>query len=134
MKRIHCILFAVAVLLSAACSDKEPQLSAEQQALSTAETLYEALYDGDYNTFLDGRIHASEMPESYRKALITNFKQYVAKAKSQHGGVSAIKGSRAQMDTLLHIMQVYLLLHYKDSVTEEIVVPMVDDDGTWKMK
>jgi len=31
-------------------------------------------------------------------------------------------------------MQVYLILHYRDSVTEEIVVPMVDDDGEWKMK
>ena len=128
------MLLAVIALLSACTTERPPLLTDEERAQQAAENYYEALFDNEYETFLDGRLYASEMPESYRKALLNNYKQYVAKAKTQHGGVAHLESSGAQMDTLLHVMQVYLILHYRDSVNEEIVVPMVDDDGEWKMK
>jgi hypothetical protein len=49
-------------------------------------------------------------------------------------GVTSFTASRATMDSTLQLMQVFLLVNYADSMQEEIVVPMVERNGKWKMK
>ena len=46
----------------------------------------------------------------------------------------AVSAPRAQMDSTLQQMQVFLILQYADSTQEEIVVPMVEHNGRWQMK
>ena len=48
--------------------------------------------------------------------------------------VDRIEVSHAVKDSTLQVMQVFLILNYNDSVREQIVVPMVESDGEWKMK
>ena len=129
-------LFALIMFIAAACSSPQAELkeSAEQKASDAAESFYRNLYNGDYEAFLNGKVNAENMPESYRKALITSYKQHVATVKEQHRGVKDVEATRAKMDTTLQLMQVFLLLQYGDSLQEEIVVPMVEQEGEWKLK
>jgi hypothetical protein len=38
------------------------------------------------------------------------------------------------MDSTLHLMQVFLVLGYGDNSQEEVVVPMVEQQGMWLMR
>ena len=51
-----------------------------------------------------------------------------------NGSIASVKASRAINDNSLQLMQVFLLVSYADSTQEEIVVPMVEREGEWKMK
>ena len=130
------LVLLLTIVLLAACggSTAESELTPEEEASHTARRLYQALYQGDCETFLDSRLTAGEMPASYRKAMLTNLKQHVAKTRDMHRGVGCIEVSHAVMDSTLHIMQVFLILNYADATKEEIVVPMVESNGEWKMK
>jgi len=129
------LLLVGIIILCAACSSKpDHKETPEEKAQIAAELYYKALYLENYKAFLDGRENADNMPESFRNVLITNFKQHVALTKQLHRGVYDIKALRAKKDTTLGLMQVFLQLQYSDSVKEEIVVPMVEKNGEWKLK
>ena len=51
-----------------------------------------------------------------------------------HGGLATVTISNAKLDSTQQLMHAFLLLHFKDSVKEEITVPMVQLDGQWKMR
>ena len=57
-----------------------------------------------------------------------------AQQKKAHKGICSVTAGRAVADTVDHIIQVFLMINYADSVQEEIVVPMVERGGEWKMK
>ena len=108
--------------------------SAEQQAMNTVLQSYEALLAGDYATFLNGRAYMDSIPESFREQLLVGCKQFIRQQQEAHEGIVGFEASRCQMDTLQNLMQVFLLVHFADSTTEEITVPMVEYQGEWKMK
>jgi len=121
------------VLLAFACSGQK-EVPDEDKAAAVAKTCYEALYEGQTQLFLDGRLHADQMPDSYRQQLLENYRQHVEKVSSVHRGVKSVEVTRVQQDSTLHIMQVFILLAYGDGTSEEMVVPMVQDEGKWLMK
>ncbi|MBP5339479.1 MAG: hypothetical protein J6Z14_09325 [Prevotella sp.] len=119
-----------AVVLLLACGSK----SAEQQAMKVAQQGYEALLEGDFDKFLSVRAFSANLPDGYRDQLLTACRQYAHQQQSVHGGWQAVEATRAQMDSTLNVMQVFLLLQYNDGTTEETVVPMVLEEGKWRMK
>lgn len=124
-------------LLLTACGSKTEDgmdETSEQLAAQTARHYYNALYNGQYEEFLDGRVNAEAMPESFRQAMTDNLRHHVEKTRQAHRGVERIDEKSAEMDTTLNVMMVYLLMNYGDTTKEEIVVPMVESDGEWKMK
>ena len=129
MRNVWFFLCIAAVLLTA-CGEKP---TPEAAAMASAQQYYEQLMDGDYEAFVMGQADAERYPESFRQQLITATKQFVAQL-DQRGGICSITSSRALMDSTLQLMQVYMLISYADSTQEEIVVPMVERDGEWKMK
>lgn len=124
-------LLILAVLL-ASCSS--PDKTPEACAMEMAQQSYTALAQGDYAQFLSARAGMDSIPDSYREQLLTSYKQFVRQQQHAHGGIASVEALRAQADSTLHIMQVYLSLHFADSTREEIVVPMVEYNGMWKMK
>lgn len=110
------------------------EISREQQAMDAADEYYEALLKGDYEAFLEGRIHMDSIPESFREQLLVGYKQFMRQQEEAHQGVEDFVPSRAQEDSLLQVMQVFMVVNYGDSTQEEIVVPMVEQNGKWKMK
>lgn len=129
---------AATVLFMAACGTKEvpvpEETSPEILASEAAQASYSALYRGRVAAFLEGRVHANQMPEGYREQLLDAYSQHVDEVKAQHQGVVDVKATRAEMDTSLGVMQVFLTLTYGDDTKELIVVAMVEDHGEWKMK
>lgn len=124
-----CLVFCLLPLL-AACGSK----SAEQQAMAVAQKSYEALRQGSYDEFLSARAFSASLPDGYREQLLTACRQYVHQLQSEHGGWQKVEATRAQMDSTLNLMQVFLTQQYADGSTEEIVVPMVLEEGKWRMK
>lgn len=106
----------------------------EEQASEAALANYEQLLAGHYEQFLDGRAGTDCLPDSYREQLLTAYKQFMAGQRQEHGGLKGISVRNAEMDSTLNVMQVFLILSYADSLQEEIVVPMVTENGEWKMK
>ena len=106
----------------------------EELASLAAEGYYRHLVAGEYEQFLQGRVGCDSLPEDYREQLLTGYKQFMAQQQTAHQGIQSVQACNASRDTTLQLMQVFLLLQYGDSTQEEIVVPMVEHDGRWRMK
>lgn len=111
------------------CGDVSP----EQAAALAAQGYYRHLVAGEYEEFLEGKAGSDSLPELYREQLLTAYRQFHAQQQA-HRGIREVSISNARRDTLTHYVSVFLLLNYGDSTREEIVVPMVDYDGRWRMK
>lgn len=121
-------LFLFALL--AACSG----LSPEEAASLAARGYYQHLMAGEYEQFLEGKNGADTLPAAYREELLTAYKQFARQQEWAHGGIASVEATNAVVDTTLHCTNVFLMLNYADSLSEEIVVPMVEADGRWRMK
>lgn len=126
---------ALAIALTlAGCGGAAP--TEEQQASLAAKACYEEFYvNRRPEAFLSQRIDFQQMPPGFRSQLLLAYGQHLAAVSRQRGGVDSVRVERAQRDTTLHLMQVFLSLAYADGSREEVVVPMVQaDDGAWKMR
>lgn len=129
--QIKVVSAVVGVLVLVACGGN---VSPEEQALLAAKGYYEHLLSGEYEDFLEGKAGADSLPADYREQLLAACKQYVFKQRDEHGGIREIQAGNATADTAKHVANAFLLLCYGDSTTEEIVVPMVERDGKWRMR
>ena len=129
MKRVWLVLLVA--LCFWACRGNQ---SAEEAAMEAVEDYYGSLLEGDYEAFLAGRADMDDAPASFREQLLVAYKQFLRHQQEAHMGVTSFSASRATMDSTFQQMQVFLLVNYGDSVQEEIVVPMVERNGEWKMK
>ena len=106
----------------------------EELASLAAEGYYRHLAAGECEKFLEGKAGADSLPDDYREQLLTGYKQFMAQQQKTHQSIRSVQTTNARMDSTLQLMQVFLLLEYGDSTQEEIVVPMVEHDGRWRMK
>ncbi len=125
------LLYLLLYIIVAACSTAP---SKEELAGLAAKGYYQHLISGEYEQFVEGRLLADSLPADYRDQLIEGYKQFVAQQQEARNGINEVRVSRAYTDSLAGYTNVLLLLCYGDSTTEEVVVPMVELDGRWKMK
>ncbi len=136
--RFALVIFFLSLLW--ACFDQIP----EWRAASAARDYYNCLAEGDTKGFLRGKVDADSLPADYAGQLLKAVEQYQADMQQKHGGLSEVriadsyyndeKSIEACRDTMLHVTYAFLLLCYGDSTQEEIVVPMVEHHGEWRMK
>jgi len=119
------------VFLGADCGNGP---SKEELAGLAAKGYYQHLIAGEYEQFVEGRLMADSLPADYRLQLIEGYKQFVAQQLEARKGIQEVSVSRAYTDSLADYTNVLLMLCYGDSTTEEVVVPMVERDGRWRMK
>lgn len=119
------------ICLLASCS--APTADDSPAALA-AQTFYRHLVAGEYEQFLQGKSDADSVPALYREQLLTGYRQFMAQQQEQHGGIREVRIASWRKDSLDAYTQVFLVLGYADSTSEEIVVPMVDTAKGWKMK
>jgi hypothetical protein len=122
--------FFFALLLCMACANPSP----EEMAAIAAKGYYTHLVNGEYEAFLEGKEGADSLPDDYREQLLMSYRQFMAQQNQAHHGILDIRVSNAITDTALHYTNVFLVLCFGDSVNEEIVVPMVEQSGSWRMK
>lgn len=112
------------------CSNPSP----EELASLAAKGYYNHLINGEYDHFLEGKIGVDSIPNDYRDQLLIAYKQFVALQEKDHHGIREIRISNVKTDTLQKYTSVFLILCFGDSTNEEIVVPMVEHNGSWRMK
>ena len=131
--------FAVIVLLAVltACGSATKEELASLAAKGYYDHLihgeYEQFYEGmDQRTLSDGTALSDEA--AYRSQMLDNLRQFMARQTQEHRGVLEVRVSNATTDTVQQLTNVFLVLCFADSTNEEIVVPMVERQGTWRMK
>ena len=107
----------------------------EELAGLAAKGYYDHLIHGEYEQFYEGMDQRalSEEP-AYRSQMLDNLRQFMARQEQEHRGVLEVRVSNATTDTVQQLTNVFLVLCFGDSTNEEIVVPMVERNGTWRMK
>ncbi len=123
----------MAILLLCGCS-RQGQ-SPEEQAGIAAKEYYDRLLAGDIDAFLNGKADIDSVPADYWSQMYAACEQYKKELDETHGGVAAITVSNARKDsTQQMMMQAFLLLNFRDSTKEEIIVPMVQRGEVWKLR
>ncbi len=129
MKKI--LFAAIGFSLLCACQ-KAP--SQNDIAARAAKTYYDQLLEGKYEQFVDGHYQPDSIPAVYREQLVANAKMFVGQQQSEHRGIRRVDVVRADVDTARHAGNVFLTFLYGDSTSEEVVVPMVFQDGLWYLR
>ena len=128
MRKLPLILL---IVMLAACGNP----SKEELASLAAKGYYDHLIRGEYEQFLEGVDQRERMADDdYRSQLLDCYEQFMAQQTTAHRGILEVRVSNAKTDTIQKITNVFLVLCYGDSTNEEIVVPMVDRNGSWRMK
>ena len=131
MKKL-CILslFGALVVLGACGSATKEEL-----ASLAARGYYEHLIHGEYEQFYEGMDQREFTSEAdYRSQMLDNLRQFMARQEKEHHGILEVRVSNAATDTVQQFTNVFLVLCFGDSTNEEIVVPMVERNGSWRMK
>lgn len=132
MKQILYALF-LAVLLLSSCSEKK-KTDHGAIAAEAAKHYYENLISGKYKQFLEGMNLPDKLPESYERQMLENFKAFAKRQDKQRKGIKKVSIRSVKFFAKDSTASAFLLLHYGDSTTEEVVVPMLKRRGLWYMR
>jgi len=125
------VSLVILVSLVAACGGA----SKEELASLAAKGYYEHLIHGEYEQFYEGMDQRELSGEAgYRSQMLDNLRQFMARQEQEHRGILEVRVSNATTDTVQQFTNVFLVLCFGDSTNEEIVVPMVERNGAWRMK
>ena len=113
----------------------------EELAGLAAKGYYDHLIRGEYELFYEGMAERTQPDgkalsdeDAYRRQMLDNLRQFMARQDKEHRGVLEVRVSNATTDTVQQFTNVFLVLCFGDSTNEEIVVPMVERHGAWRMK
>lgn len=127
------VFLGLAACLLLACGSGTP----EEMASLAAKGYYEHLMRGEYRQFLEGKdfqaLDTIGTIDRLKEHEI-NLRQFMAQQDKEHHGIREVRISNAQTDTIQKVTNVFLVLCFGDSINEEIVVPMVERQGRWRMK
>ena len=127
------VLLAVLMACGSATKEELASLAAKGYYDHLIHGEYEQFYEGmDQRTLSDGTTLSDEAV--YRSQMLDNLRQFMARQAQEHRGVLEVRVSNATTDTVQQLTNVFLVLCFADSTNEEIVVPMVERQGTWRMK
>ncbi len=132
MKQLLYALF-LAVLLLSSCSEKK-ETDHGAIAAEAAKHYYENLISGKYKQFLEGMNLPDKLPESYEHQMLENFKAFAKRQDKQRKGIKKVSIRNVKFFAKDSTASAFLLLHYGDSTTEEVVVPMLKRRGLWYMR
>ena len=99
-----------------------------------AKGYYDLLLEGKYQDYVDGFNQPNRLPKGYQDQLLLNAQMFVEQQNEEHKGMKSISVLNAKADTAQHVADVFLQVAYGDSTKEQIVVPMVEVKGEWKMR
>ena len=125
------LLLAVVAIIFMGCSK---EADPDKVVATTAKLYYDYLLDGRYDDYVAGIDGADSLPSGYKEQLHENIKMFMGRQRELHKGITAFIVSDAVVDTASHTANAFLVVNYVDSTTEQIVVPLVERDGVWKMR
>ena len=123
------VLVILAILAACGSATKE------ELASLAAKGYYDHLIHGEYEQFYEGMDQRELTGEAeYRSQMLDNLRQFMVRQEKEHHGVLEVRVSNVTIDTVQQFTNVFLVLCFGDSTNEEIVVPMVERNGSWRMK
>ena len=123
------VLVILAILAACGSATKE------ELASLAAKGYYDHLIHGEYEQFYEGMDQRELTGEAAsRSQMLDNLRQFMARQEKEHHGVLEVRVSNVTIDTVQQFTNVFLVLCFGDSTNEEIVVPMVERNGSWRMK
>lgn len=125
------LLYLFVAMVIVACTSS---LDQGEVAARAAKEYYGYLLQGNIASFVDGHYRPDSIPDTYREQLIANTKMYVNQQNEEHRGIKDIRIVDAKTDMQKHAANVFLVLSFGDSTSEEIVVPMVESGGVWYLR
>ncbi len=125
------LLYLFVAMVIVACTSS---LDQGEVAARAAKEYYGYLLQGNIALFVDGHYRPDSIPDTYREQLITNTKMYVNQQNEEHRGIKDIRIVDTKTDMQKHAANVFLVLSFGDSTSEEIVVPMVESGGVWYLR
>lgn len=134
MKRIMLPFLLASALLLTACGSRKEEIDHGELAARAARLYYEQLLEGKYEAFLEGENRSGTLPDGYRKQLLVNLQQFMEEQKSQHQGIDSISLASSVFSAKDSTASAFLLFHYGDKTTEQVIVPMVKRKGVWMMR
>ena len=121
----------ILALLVTACGSP----SKEELASLAAKGYYDHLIHGEYEQFYEGMDQREFTSQAdFRSQMLDNLRQFMARQEQEHRGILEVRVSNAVTDTTQQLTNVFLVLCFGDSTNEEVVVPMVERQGAWRMK
>lgn len=132
MRKLSCLLVMLMALGLGACKSEGPD--AGQLAAVAAKGYYDLLKEGKYEQFVAGMNQPYRIPKGYHDQLVLNAQMFREQMAAERRGLADVSVINAKADTSRHVADVFLLLSYGDSTKEQVVVPMVEVQGRWKMR
>lgn len=123
------LLFAAFISL-VACEEK---ILPETVIGNAAKNYYDYLINKHFDKFADGFYQPESIPSSYRKQLILNAEMFYHQQQADHKGIKRVTVSSVEADTARHVADVFLILHYGNGKSEQVVVPMEEHHNKWYM-
>ena len=114
------------------CKEERPDPS--YFAGIAAKGYYDLLLEGKYEEYVAGFNQPYCIPRGYHEQLLLNAQMYVEQQQEEHKGMAKVDVLNAKADTARHVADVFLQVAFGDSTKEQIVVPMVEVKGEWKMR
>lgn len=99
-----------------------------------AKGYYDLLLEGKYEEYVAGFNQPYRIPKGYHDQLLMNAQMFMEQQQEEHSGISKVNILNAKADTAHHMADVFLQMVYADSTREQVVVPMVEVKGEWKMR
>lgn len=127
------ILFLVFLVALGSCKKTE-ESDAGQLAAVAAKGYYDLLLEGKYQKFVAGVIQQGKIPQGYHDQQVLNAQMFMEQQQKDHKGISRVDILHANADTTHHVANVFLSFVYGDSTKEQVVIPMVEIHGEWRMR
>lgn len=99
-----------------------------------AKGYYDLLLEAKYEAYVAGFNQPCSIPKGYHDQLVLNAQMFVEQQQHERQGMKYVEVLKAYADTTRHVADVFLQMAYGDSTKEQIVVPMVEVKGKWKMR
>lgn len=133
--RVACIAaFSVGL---AACSGAKAEEERDPNVLLDAdvEAMYNIYISGDYAAYVNQMESLDDKPESYRKQMADLMKQRHRQQEEDHnGGPAACHVKDLKINHEGRYCDAFIVVTYKDSTEEEILLPLVFKNEKWRLK
>lgn len=129
-------IVAIAICL-AACSGAKAEEEHDTCVLLEAdvEAMYYNYIRGDYAAYVSLMESLDDKPEGYRKQMVDLMKQRHRQQEVDHnGGPMACHVKDLKIDHTGQYCEAYIVVNFKDSTEEEILLPLVLKDEKWRLK
>lgn len=135
---IRCLVF-IFILCGAliSCGDRKSQAyeSAKEGLTDTMVVrMYKLAVEGHYEQYINAMASCKNATANYRKQIELSLKQHQAEIIKSKQGVAKVEFVRATFHDNNQMANAFLNVTYKDNTVEEVLFPLVKENGEWKIQ